>query len=91
MPFWTAPAKEDVKAQLEYIYKDNPEAAKSMAIRIKVSCAGLDQFPKIGREGSVKDTRELVIPNTPYVCVYRLVEQRVEILRLLHTKRMWPE
>jgi len=91
MPLWTIKAKEDLRAQLAYIAQENIDAAKDMAIKIKVSCSGLDQFPKIGPSGAVKDTRELVIPNTPYICVYRIVERRVEILRLLHARMMWPE
>jgi addiction module RelE/StbE family toxin len=90
MPIWTIQAKQDLKAQLAYISQENPEAAKNMAVRIKVSCAGLDQYPKVGRVGAVKGTRELVLPGTPYVCVYRLVDGRVQILRLLHTRMMWP-
>jgi len=91
MPAWTIPAVDDLRAQLAYIAQDNREAAKNMAVIIKVACAALDQYPKIGRQGAVKDTRELVIPNTPYICVYRIVKSRVEILRLLHAKMMWPE
>lgn len=91
MPTWTIKAKEDLRAQLAYIAQENIDAAKDIAIKIKVSCVGLDQFPKIGRSGAVKDTRELIIPSTPYVCVYRIVERQVEILRLLHAKMMWPE
>lgn len=91
MPLWTAKARQDLQAQLEYIANDNADAARDIAIKIKVSCSGLDQFPKIGRNGMVKGTRELIIPNTPYICVYRLVKQRVEILRLLHSRMMWPE
>ena len=91
MPVWTINAKEDLKTQLAYIAQDNIDAAKDAAIKIKVSCAGLDEFPNIGRSGSVKNTRELVIQGTPYICVYRIVGGRVEILRLLHTRMMWPE
>lgn len=91
MPLWTVAAKEDLQAQLAYIARNDAEAARDMAIRIKVSCAGLDQFARIGRRGTVKDTRELVIPNTPLICVYHIVAGRVEILRLLHAKMMWPQ
>ncbi|WP_243312865.1 type II toxin-antitoxin system RelE/ParE family toxin [Fundidesulfovibrio agrisoli] len=91
MPMWTVHALDDLRAQLAYIAQDNPEAARRTAIKIKVSCAGLDQFPRVGREGAVQDTRELVIPGTAFVCVYRLAKGRVEILRLLHTRMMWPE
>ncbi|WP_272881483.1 type II toxin-antitoxin system RelE/ParE family toxin [Fundidesulfovibrio soli] len=91
MPVWTVHALNDLRAQLAYIAQDNPEAARRTAIKIEVSCTGLDQFPRVGREGAVPDTRELVIPGTAYVCVYRLSGVRVEILRLLHTRMMWPE
>ncbi|MBF0480924.1 MAG: type II toxin-antitoxin system RelE/ParE family toxin [Desulfovibrionaceae bacterium] len=91
MPAWTVLAANDLRAQLTYIARENPEAAKNAAITIKVACAALDQFPKIGRQGAVKDTRELVVPGTPYICVYRIVSRRVEILRLLHAKMMWPQ
>lgn len=91
MPLWTAKAMQDLRTQLAYVAQDDKNAAKRLAITIKVACAGLDQFPKIGRAGTVNNTRELVIPNTPYVCVYRIVARRVEILRLLHTRTMWPE
>jgi toxin ParE1/3/4 len=91
MPVWTIKAKEDLRSQLAYIAKDNIDAAKDMAIKIKVSCAGLDEFPKVGRIGAVKDTRELIIPSTPYICVYRIIEQQVEVLRLLHARMMWPK
>jgi plasmid stabilization system protein ParE len=91
VPVWTVQAKQDLRAQLTFIAKENPDAAKHMAVRIKVSCAGLDQFPKIGRSGAVKNTRELVVLNTPYICVYRIVAHRVEILRLLHARMMFPD
>lgn len=91
MPIWTVKAKDDLKSQLDYIASDNRDAARDMAIKIKVSCAGLDQFPKVGRIGAVKETRELVITGTPYICVYRIVERQVQILRILHARMMWPE
>ena len=91
MPAWTLDALRDLRAQLSFIGRDNPEAARRMAVRVKVACAGLDQFPRAGRDGLLRDTRELVVPGTPYICVYRLKEGRVEILRLLHARMMWPE
>lgn len=90
MVVWTVTAKEDLRGQLEYIARDDPEAARAMAVRIKASCGALGQFSRVGREGMVKGTRELVIPGSPYVCVYRVVQGRVEILRLLHARMMWP-
>jgi toxin ParE1/3/4 len=38
----------------------------------------------IGRPGRVSGTRELAISGTPYLAVYRVQNNRVEILRILH-------
>ena len=35
MPLWTAKAKQDLQAQLEYIAQDNIDAARDIAIKIK--------------------------------------------------------
>jgi len=32
-----------------------------------------------------------VLPHFPYILPYRVKEQRVEILRVFHASRKWPE
>jgi toxin ParE1/3/4 len=44
----------------------------------------------MGRPGRVTGTRELVISGTPFVVIYRLQEQSIEVLRLLHSAQQWP-
>jgi len=36
------------------------------------------------------DTRELVIPGTPFIVPYRLVGNTIQILRIFHGARRWP-
>jgi toxin ParE1/3/4 len=36
-------------------------------------------------------TRELVIPKTPYIVPYRLRGSTIEIVRVYHSSRRWPE
>ena len=50
----------------------------------------LAEQPHQGRAGRVPGTRELVITDTPYIIPYRVVEDTVQILRVLHGKRKWP-
>jgi plasmid stabilization system protein ParE len=45
----------------------------------------------MGRVGRVEATRELVISNTSYLIIYRVKEESVEILRILHSSRKYPE
>ena len=51
----------------------------------------LAEHPRIGRPGRVADTRELVISGLPYILPYRVASDRVEIIRVLHSARSWPE
>ncbi|WP_246526867.1 type II toxin-antitoxin system RelE/ParE family toxin [Plastoroseomonas hellenica] len=44
----------------------------------------------LGRRGRAKGTREFVLPDTPYIIVYRVTD-RVEILAVVHAAREWPE
>ncbi len=44
----------------------------------------------MGRPGRIEGTRELIISHTPYIVIYRVKEQ-VEILRILHTSKRYPE
>jgi toxin ParE1/3/4 len=50
----------------------------------------LAEFPTLGREGRVPGTRELVINRSPFVLVFRMRNQQIEIIRLLHGAQMWP-
>ena len=44
-----------------------------------------------GGLGQIAGTRELVIPGLPYLVIYRVHADQVEILRVFHTARDWPE
>ncbi|RFO97971.1 type II toxin-antitoxin system mRNA interferase toxin, RelE/StbE family [Rhodoferax lacus] len=87
---WLQRAIDDRDAQLDYIADDNPTAAISQGDRIAQQVEMLLQHPKIGRPGRVKGTRELVISHTPFLVIYRIKGNRIEILRLLHGAQQWP-
>ena len=44
----------------------------------------LIDHPSLGRAGRVPGTRELVVPDTPYLVPYRVRGMRIEILRIFH-------
>ncbi len=89
MALWTNLALLDLTTALNYIAEDNDKAAEKVGNAILEACSRLDDFPKMGRPGIVKNTRELIVPRTPYKLVYRH-RQFVEIIRLLHDKQKWP-
>ena len=50
----------------------------------------LKRFPASGRPGRVAGTRELVVSRTPYIVPYRVRDDTVELLLVLHAARKWP-
>ncbi|TRL32754.1 type II toxin-antitoxin system RelE/ParE family toxin [Methylosinus sporium] len=90
---WQDQAIADLDRILDYIERESPQGALTMARAIREGAdVLLSEYSKIGRRGRVAGTRELVITRTPFVLVYRLRRspQRVEILRLLHGAQKWP-
>ncbi len=88
---WLATAERDLDALTDYIAEDNPQAALRIFTTIRRAVTHLAAHPNIGRAGRVERTRELVIPNLPYIVVYTSTAQEVRILAVLHTARKWPE
>jgi toxin ParE1/3/4 len=76
----------------EFIELDDPTAARRTALRIVAAVETLiPANPKVGRPGRVSGTRELVIARTPFIVPYRLREGTIEVLRVFHGARRWPD
>jgi toxin ParE1/3/4 len=88
---WTEPALRDLGSLRAYVAVDNVGAADGQVERILTAVAGLISFPESGRPGRRPTTRELVVGRTPYLVAYRTKADRIEILRVLHSRRRWPD
>lgn len=87
---WTAPAIRDLAAAGDYVVFENPAAAAKQAARVLEAVESLLEYPAIGREGRLADSRELVVIGTPFIIVYRLRAPTIQILRVMHHARQWP-
>ena len=88
---WSTHAVSDLKAISDYIEQDRTlETANRVTRTIYESAQSLRTMPFRGRIGRVENTRELVIPRLPYIVVYRVFEERVLILNIVHGARRWP-
>ena len=79
----------DLEAAQDRIAAENPFAATVIAERVWNSAQRLGQFPKMGRVGFDEATREWPVTRTPYLIVYRISGEIVEILRVWHTSQDW--
>jgi len=89
---WSPQAIEDLLSLRAYIAEDNPAAARRVALSIiRTIKELLPDNPQMGRAGRVPGTRELVIPETPFIVPYRLQRRTIQILRVYHGARRWPD
>ena len=87
-------ARDDLRAIVRYIGKDNPTRARSFGKELRDKTRPLAQHPELGRTGrpGLPDwLRELVVhPN--YIVFYRVqaAARIVQILRVKHTAQQVP-
>jgi toxin ParE1/3/4 len=87
---WTTPATQDLYNIIRHIQRDNLAAAAKVAETLYEGCSKLVDLPRCGRRGRIEGTRELVFPGLPYIIVYRIQDQNLEIVRIYHGAQDWP-
>jgi toxin ParE1/3/4 len=88
---WTQPAADDL-LHICYYTADHFGAAQArrVADAIYETATSLQEMPKRGRKGRKPGTREMLISGLPFVIIYRVGQEAVEISRILHTSQQWP-
>ncbi len=91
---WTDLANADLDQVQAYISQENSIIVAIDVVLKIINTAELilSNNPEAGRSGRVRNTRELVINNVPFIVIYRELKtlQRIEILRVLHDAQKWP-
>ncbi len=87
---WSPQAAEDLERIANYIRQDSPETAERVALALYEGVGRLREHPYSGRPGRAQGTRELVYPDPPYLAVYGVRGEAIEILTILHSRQRWP-
>lgn len=87
----TVAAEADVAEIWEYIAQDDPDAATTFVLRLEDQIGTLERFPErcpLVRENELLGTtyRHLVYGN--YRTIFKILETRVIIMRVLHGARL---
>lgn len=86
---WEPEAEHQLNDIVDYIKPLSAHGAVKIA---RLVMDGLDRArrsPHIGRPGRVSGTRELIVhPN--YVVIYRITADAIDVLRVLHARRLYP-
>ena len=84
---WTQRSLKNLEAELDYYGAINPILAKELSSIINESVEKIKHLPGIGRSGKHINTREFVLSKYPYIMVYRVRHDILEILTFIHQKR----
>lgn len=90
---WAESADCDLSDILAYfISLDDEPTGKDIVSRLIKAAGRLSRFPLSGKPGRIRGTREIIIPTLPYALIYHIRSpELVEVVRVLHTSRLWPE
>jgi toxin ParE1/3/4 len=87
---WSRRAVRDLTAARTFIARNNPSAANETALRIIDAVDTVSRQPRIGRAGRIGGTREYVVAGTPYILIYRLRKQHIDLAHLYDSRQAWP-
>ena len=86
---WTESASEDLDGIADYLLGESLpfETVEEYVKRIFTAPEHLATLPGAGKPGRVPNTREWLVQDTPYALIYRVLPDRIQILRVMHGSR----
>jgi toxin ParE1/3/4 len=86
---WAESALAGLTEAVEYIARDSPSYAASLAVRADQAALSLSEFPSRGRivrEYRDHAVRELIV-SSKYRLIYRIAANKVSVIAFVHTAR----
>jgi len=84
---YSGDAVRDLDQIWEFLAPRSLLGAQHVLEAIQAAARRLKQFPDLGRVGQDVRTREMVLPDYPYLLVYRVEDTNLIILRVYHAAR----
>lgn len=84
---WGDGAREDFLAAIAFLRANSPRGAERIGERILKCIALLERFPELAPVSRHRGLRQLVVPSTPYLVVYRIADDQIEIRAVIHVKQ----
>ena len=83
----TTRAYNDLEALAAYIEQESPTAARRVIERIEATLRLLQTAPLMGRRGARPGTHEFPVRGLPFLIVYRIAVDTIEVLTIFHTSQ----
>ena len=86
--FFSPAAVSDVQEIYDQISSENLTAANRILDEFETSCASLGRHPRMGvARGDLLPGIRLVVVSQSYVVFYRILDDAIEIVRVVHGRR----
>ena len=83
----TPEARLDIDAITDYINERSPTGGKKVEEAIRRTLRLLARWPYSGRKSEFVNIRERTLPGLPYLVLYRISANTVEVIKIFHTSR----
>jgi addiction module RelE/StbE family toxin len=87
---WTSAAAADLQHINDYLREHHPRYRQPTMRKLYEAVRALKQSPQRGRSGREDGTRELLFTPLPYVAVYRVTKEYIEVARIYHSAQSRP-
>ena len=74
----------------DYLKENHPQYRLATLRKLYAIIQSLKEWPYRGRVGREEGTRELVFSPLPYIAIYRVRDQSIEVLRIYHSVQNRP-
>ena len=81
---WMPSAAADLASISDYLTASRPAFRDRTIRQIHDTLRALRKYPNRGRLGKRPGTREILFQPMPYLAIYRIQEDTIEVLRILH-------
>ena len=81
---WTPAEAKDLQHINDYLKDHHPHYRQPTMRRLYETIHSLKALPYRGQAGRENGTREILFPPLPYVAVYRVKEENIEVIRIYH-------
>jgi toxin ParE1/3/4 len=84
---WGDAARREFDAAVAFIRTSSPAGAARVGERIVNAVSLLERFPELAPASRHRGLRQPAVPRTPYLLIYRIHNNRIEIRAVVHAKQ----
>jgi toxin ParE1/3/4 len=84
---WAPSARREFNEAIAYMAARSPTGARRVGAAILAAIDLLEDFPDLAPPSRHRGLRQMFVVRTPYLVVYRVMDDRVEIRAIIHVRR----